>query len=87
MFDKLKELNKLRELKKQLKEEKSEIERDGVKVVINGNMEIEELQLNPDLDIKRQTKAVRNAVNDGLRKVQVSTAKKMQGMDMSGLGM
>jgi len=41
-------------------------------------MEIEELRLNPELDIKRQAKTVKNAVNDALRKVQVSSAKKMK---------
>ncbi len=78
MFDKLKEINKLRELRKQLKAERTEIERNGVVVIVNGGMEIEELQLNPDLDLKRQTKAIKNAVNDALRKVQVSSAKKMK---------
>lgn len=83
MFDKLKQINQLRELKNQLKEEKAEVERDGVKIVVNGNMEIEELQLNPDLDIKHQEKAVKNAINDAMRKVQVAAAKKMK--DMPGL--
>ncbi len=78
MFDKLKEINKLRELRNQLKAEKTEIERNGVVVIVNGGMEIEELRLNPELDIKRQTKSIKNAVNDALRKVQVSSAKKMK---------
>jgi len=78
MFDKLKEINKLRELRNQLKAEKTEIERNGVVVIANGSMEIEELRLNPELDIKRQAKTVKNAVNDALRKVQVSSAKKMK---------
>lgn len=86
MFDKLKQMNKLRELQRQLKEEKAEVEKDGVKVIANGKMEIEEIVLNPELDNKRQEKAVRNAVNDALRKVQISAAKKMKDMDMSGLG-
>ncbi|MFH1175318.1 MAG: YbaB/EbfC family nucleoid-associated protein [bacterium] len=86
MFDKLKEINKLRELKNQLKEEKTEAEKDGVKVIVNGNMEIEEVDLNPDLDLKRQSKAVKNAVNDAMRKAQISAAKKMKGMDFSNLG-
>ena len=78
MFDKLKEINKLRELRKQLKEEKVEIERNGVVVVVNGGMEIEELTLNPELDLKRQTKNVKNAINDAFRKIQVYSAKKMK---------
>jgi len=78
MFDKLKEINKLRELRKQLKEEKVEIERNGVVVIVNGGMEIEELRLNPDLDLRRQTKSVKNAINDALRKIQISSAKKMK---------
>lgn len=83
MFDKIKQMNKLRELQKQLKEEKAEAEKDGVKVVANGKMEIEEIFFNPALDNKRQEKAVRNAINDALRKVQISAAKKMKDVDMS----
>lgn len=86
MFDKLKQMNKLRELQRQLKEEKAEVEKDGVKVIVNGKMEVEEIFLNPELDNKRQEKAVRNAINDAFRKVQISAAKKMKDMDMSGLG-
>lgn len=84
MFDKIKQMNQLRELQKQLKEEKAEVEKDGVKVIANGKMEIEEIFLNSELDNKRQEKAVKNAVNDALRKVQISAAKKMKDVDMSG---
>lgn len=84
MFDKIKQMNQLRELQKKLKEEKAEVEKDGVKVIANGKMEIEEVFLNPELDNKRQEKAVRNAVNDALRKVQIAAAKKMKDVDMSG---
>lgn len=86
MFDKLKQFNQLRELRNQLKQEKSEIERDGVRIVVNGNMEIEEIVLNSDLDIKRQEKAIKNAVNDAMRKSQIAAAKKMKGVDLSGFG-
>jgi len=88
MFDKIKQMNQLRELQKKLKEEKAEVEKDGVKVVVNGKMEIEEISLNPELDNKRQEKAVKNAVNDALRKVQIIAAKKMKDMpDFSNLGL
>ena len=46
MFDKLKQLAQLKKLKDILEKERREVEREGIRVVINGKMEIEEIQLN-----------------------------------------
>jgi DNA-binding protein YbaB len=52
MFDKLQQLQKINELKNSLAQEKAEQEIQGIKVVVNGKMEIEDIHLNPDLGFK-----------------------------------
>lgn len=80
MFEKLRQLKQLKDLQDNLGKEKAEAERDGVRVVVNGKMEVEEVRLNPDLDKERQEKAVKDCVNDALRKIKMSAAQKMMGM-------
>jgi DNA-binding protein YbaB len=59
MFDQLKQLQQLRELKNTLEKERKEVEQDGVKVLVNGKMEIEEVKLNPELSKERQEELVK----------------------------
>ncbi len=87
MFEKLKQIKKLQEMQSALKSEKIENEKNGVKVFMNGKLEIEDIQLNPDLSIQDQEKAVKDCVNDAMKKVQMIVAKKMQSMGMGGFGM
>ncbi len=74
MFDKLKQLNAVREIQNKMKLQKTEGEENGVKVVMNGQLEIESISLNPELDIKTQEKSVLGAVKQAQKKVQNSLA-------------
>jgi len=78
MFDKLKQLKKLKDLQKSLGREKTDVEKDGIKVTINGNIEIESITLNPELDFSRQERVLKDCINDAVRKIQFTVAKKMQ---------
>lgn len=80
MFDQLKQLKQLKEIQDQLKKERVEVEKNGVKAVVNGKMEIEEIVLNPDFGIEQQEKAVKDCVNEAVRKVQTNLAQKMSQM-------
>ena len=77
MFDNLKQLAKLKELKDILEKERKEVEKDGVRVVVNGKMEIEELKLNPQLDAIKQEEVVKDCVNRAFKEIQQEAAKKM----------
>ena len=77
MFDNLKQLAKLKELKDILEKERKEVEKDGVRVVVNGKMEIEELKLNPELDAIKQEEVVKDCVNRAFKEIQQEAAKKM----------
>ena len=80
MFDQLKQLQKLNELKKILEQEKIEIQEQGVKIIVNGKMEVESIQLNPDLSMEQQEQAVKQCFNQAMKKIQTTAAQKMSGM-------
>lgn len=80
MFDNLKKLQQLKEIKDSLEKEKIEIEREGVKVIINGKMEAEEIKLNPLLEQNRQEEALKKCFNEAVKKIQMMAAEKMMRM-------
>ncbi len=77
MFEKLRQLQQLKSLQDDLGKEKAEAEREGVKVVINGKMEIEEIRLNAELSKERQEMVVKDCVNEALGKIKMSAAQKI----------
>ncbi len=90
MFSKLKHLKDLRSQAKQMQNalsgESTTIERGGVKVVMNGNMEITSIAINEDLAKDSLEGILADCVNDAIKKTQRLMAKKMQEMGgMPGL--
>ena len=77
MFDKLQQLKQLKELKDALEKEKKEIEKEGVKVAMNGKMEIEEVRLNPQLDSEKQGEIVKDCINEAMKQIQKEITQKM----------
>ncbi len=80
MFDKLKKIKELKELKDSMAQEKFESEKEGIKVVMNGNMEIEEIFLNSELSKEDQERTIKDLFNETAKKVQSAMAQKFQGM-------
>lgn len=84
MFNKLKQFRDLRSqaktMQSKLAEEKISEEKNGVKVTLNGNLEIIELNLNESLDNNQQTEALKSCLNSAIKKTQKLMAKKMQEM-------
>lgn len=80
MFDKLKQMKQLKEIKDSLAQEKIETEKEGTKVVLNGNLEVEEIVLNPEMDKEKQEQILKDCFNEGVKKVQFAMAQKFQGM-------
>lgn len=77
MFDKLKKVNQLRKIKNSLKQESSEVEKNGVKVKVNGEMKIQKVEISSDLTKKKQEETLVNCINDALQKIQMKVARKM----------
>jgi len=90
MFNKLKHLKDLRDQAKRmqnaLSEETITVEKGGVKVVMNGNMEIMSVSVNEDLAKESLEGILADCVNDAIKKTQRLMARKMQEMGgMPGL--
>jgi len=77
MFDNLKQLAKLKEMKDMLEKERKEVEENGVRVVVSGKMEVEEIKLNPELDTAKQEAIVKDCINRAFKEIQQEAAKKM----------
>ncbi len=80
MFDNLKKMKQLRELKSSLAKEMIEIEKEGVKIKMNGNMEVEEISLNSELEKEKQEEVVKDCFNDAIKRIQRLLAEKMMQM-------
>jgi len=87
LMDKAKQLKQLNEMRVQAKkmqkalaDEKVEVEESGIKVVLTGDMKIEEITIDGE-----EEKRVVNVLNKAMKKAQKLAAKKMQEMS-GGLG-
>jgi len=87
MFSKLKEVKdlagKAKKLQDQLKNESIVIDKGGVKITMNGNQVIEKVEIANDLLEKKEKleNGIKDAINDGIKKVQKLMTEKMKGMD------
>lgn len=80
MFDNLKKIQQLKEIKDSLEKEKIEIEKEGTKIIVNGKMEVEELKLNPSLSQEDQERVLKDCINEAVKKIQMIVAQKMMQM-------
>ncbi len=74
MFNGLKELKQMQDIL--TKEEVTE-ELNGVKIRINGKMEILEINLNSDLDLEAQENSIKKCFNRAIHKMQFNLASQM----------
>ncbi len=80
MFDKIKKMKQIKELQNSLKKEKVEKENNGIKVIINGQLQIQNIRLNSDLEPEKQEEDLKNLINSAMQDMQMKAAKKMQGL-------
>jgi DNA-binding protein YbaB len=85
MFDKLKDLKKLKDLENSLGKEMIEKEKNGVRVVVNGKSEIESISLNPELDKEEQEQSLKDCINDASREAKMLMARKAS--EITGFGL
>jgi len=87
MFSKLKQFRDLRSQAKTMQsvlaQETVTEEKNGVKIVLNGNMEVLEIKLNGELAKNAQEETIKSCFNDALKRAQRLMAKKLQ--DMGGI--
>ncbi len=91
MFNKLKQIKDMRSqaktMQNALAEEKIELEKNGIKMEMNGNMEVLNLSINSDSSKEEMARDLKSLFNDAIKKTQKIMAKKMQSMGgIPGLG-
>ncbi len=84
MFDKLKDLKKLKDLESSLGNERVEKENHGIKVLVNGRAEIISITLNSELSKEDQEKYLKDCINDASRDAKMIMAKKAA--EITGFG-
>ncbi|MCX6796198.1 MAG: YbaB/EbfC family nucleoid-associated protein [Candidatus Falkowbacteria bacterium] len=84
MFNKLKQYKDLRSQAKMLQnmmaQETITIERNGIKITINGNFEITALNILEEKSKESLEKVLTECFNEATKKIQRVVAEKMQGM-------
>jgi DNA-binding protein YbaB len=84
MFNKLKQFKDLRNqaktLQNALAQESVEYEKNGVKITMNGNMEITKLAINTDVPKDKLENILTDAINEAIKRAQKLMAKKVQEM-------
>jgi len=87
MFSKLKQFRDLRNQAKTLQNalagENITVEKNNVKITINGNMEITQISINENLSKNNLEKTLVDCLNEAIKKTQKVMAKKIQ--DMGGI--
>ncbi|MBU1870679.1 MAG: YbaB/EbfC family nucleoid-associated protein [Patescibacteria group bacterium] len=87
MFNKLKQYRDLRNqaktLQNALSEEVITVEKGGIEIIINGNMEITQININKELTKNDLERVLKDCFNDAIKKTQRIMAKKIQ--DMGGI--
>lgn len=83
MFDQLKKIAELKKMQDSFKKEKETVEREGILVEINGNFEVENIRLNPELNIDRQQEVLKRCLNEAREGIQKRLAKIMMSSGIS----
>ena len=76
MFDKIKELAKMKTLQKSIEMEEFVSEREGTKVIVSGAFIIKSIFLNSDLSKDKQENILKECLNDALKKARLAVAQK-----------
>jgi len=84
MFNKLKQIKDLRDqaktMQNALAKESVTIERGGVTIIMNGNLEVTTLTINDSASKESTEKNVKEAINEAVKKTQKLMATKLQEM-------
>jgi DNA-binding protein YbaB len=83
MFDDIKKIQELKRLQDSFKQEHETVQKRGISATVNGNMEVENITLNPELETREAEEALRQCINEANKSIQKRLAKMMVG---SGLG-
>ena len=80
MFDQFKNIAKVKQMQDEMKKETVQSEKDGVYITINGNFELIDVKLNPELSIQEQQKAIIKCYDSAKQEIQKKMISKLGGM-------
>jgi DNA-binding protein YbaB len=83
MLDQFKKIAELKKLQDSFKKEKMTVQKNGVEVVINGGFEVEEIKLNPELNLQDQQETLKKCLNEAREEIQKKMAKIMMNSGIS----
>ena len=83
MLDQLKKIAELKRLQDSFKKEKVVVEKRGVLVEMNGNFEVENVKLNPELSVDDQQEVVKQCLNEAKNEIQKKMAKNLMASGIS----
>lgn len=83
MFDQMKKMNQLRNMQNALKKETAEVEKNGVKVVMNGNMDLVDVKLNSTLSSEEQERLLKQCFSEVKDKIQKIAMKNIMDSGIS----
>jgi len=83
MLDQIKKIAELKKLQDSFKRERETVEKRGVSVVINGNFEVEEIKINPELSQEDQQNVLKQCLNEARENIQKKLAKTMMSSGIS----
>jgi len=83
MLDQFKKIAELKKLQDSFKKEKEVVEKEGILVEMNGNFELENIKLNPELSVEKQQEVLKRCLNEARENIQKRLAKMMMN---SGIG-
>ena len=69
--------SKAREIQKKLAEETIEVEKDGIKIIMNGKQEVLSVEINDALSKQEQEEKLKELFNNAVQQVQQLMAKQM----------
>lgn len=77
MFDDIKKIQELKRIQDSFKQEHETVEKRGISVTVNGNMQVESITLNPALELREAEEILKQCVNDASKNIQTRLAKAM----------
>ncbi len=77
MFEKLKQLGELKKMHDSFKKEYLTVEKRGVVITMNGNFEVENIALNPELSITDQQNVLKEVLNEAREGIQKKLAQSL----------
>lgn len=77
MFEKLRDLKKAQEMQRAFAQEKHTLQQKGVRVTVNGSLQVEEIVVEADLSREEVGPVVAEVVNEAFRGIQQKIARQI----------